>query len=52
MYRSPNVNPAAFYCYFDPIELLPEAGQRRWADPAEHELMLTEAIAAARVRQR
>jgi lysine 2,3-aminomutase len=52
VYRSPNVNPAAFYCYFDPIELLPEAGQRRWADPAEHELMLTEAIAAARVRQR
>jgi lysine 2,3-aminomutase len=40
------------YCYFDPIDLLPEAGQRRWADPAEHELMLTEAIAAARVRQR
>lgn len=52
VYRSPNVNAAAFYCYFDPIELLPEAGQRRWADPAQHDVMVAEAIAAARARQR
>jgi len=52
VYRSPNVNAAAYYCYFDPIELLPEAGQRRWADPAEHDVMVAEAIAAARARQR
>ncbi len=52
VYRSPNVNPAAFYCYFDPIELLPEEGQRRWAEPAQHEVMLAEAIAAARARVR
>jgi lysine 2,3-aminomutase len=52
VYRSPNVNPEAFYCYFDPIDLLPAEGQRRWADPAEHEVMLSEAMAAARARMR
>ena len=52
VYRSPNVNPDAFYCYFDPIDLLPEAGRRRWADPAQHDVMLAEGIAAARARQR
>jgi lysine 2,3-aminomutase len=52
VYRSPNVNASAFYLYYDPIHLLPEAGQRRWADPAEHDAMLAEAVAAARARAR
>lgn len=52
VYRSPNVNADAFYCYFDPIELLPEEGQRRWADPSQHDVMLADAIAAARARVR
>ena len=52
VYRSPNVNPEAFYCYFDPIELLPTEGQRRWADPGQHDVMLDEAITAARARVR
>ncbi|MBL8973083.1 MAG: KamA family radical SAM protein, partial [Myxococcales bacterium] len=52
VYRSPNVNPEAFYCYFDPIELLPAEGQRRWADPGQHDVMLDEAITAARARVR
>ncbi len=52
VYRSPNVNQDAFYLYFDPIDQLPEAGRRRWADPAQHEPMLEEAITAARARAR
>ena len=52
VYRSPNVNTEAVYLYFDPIDQLPEAGRQRWADPAQHELMLQEAVAAARARVR
>ena len=52
VYRSPNVNADAFYLYFDPIDQLPESGRQRWADPAQHEPMLEEAIAAARARVR
>ena len=33
--------------YFDPIDLLPPEGQRRWANPAEHQPMIDEALAAA-----
>ena len=52
VYRSPNVNQEAFYCYFDPIELLPVEGQQRWADPAQQDGMLADALAAARARVR
>jgi lysine 2,3-aminomutase len=52
VYRSPNVNAAAYYCYFDPIDALPEAGRARWADPTQHDAMLEEAITAARARAR
>ena len=52
VYRSPNVNEDAYYLYFDPIRLLSEEGQRRWADPAEHDVMVRDAIAAARERRR
>ncbi len=48
VYRSPNVDPDAYYCYFDPIDTLPEEGRARWADPAEHDAMVAEAIEAAR----
>jgi lysine 2,3-aminomutase len=48
VYRSPNVDPNALYYYFDPIDLLPEEGRARWADPAQHALILAEAEAAAR----
>jgi lysine 2,3-aminomutase len=50
VYRSPNVDPNAFYCYFDPIDLLPEAGQARWADPAQHDAIVSEAIENAKHR--
>jgi lysine 2,3-aminomutase len=47
VYTSPAVHPGETYFYFDPIDLLPEEGQRRWADPSQHQVMLDEARAAA-----
>ncbi len=38
--------------YFDPIHLLPEEGQLRWAKPAEHRKMMDEALDAARAKMR
>ncbi|MGB1015706.1 MAG: KamA family radical SAM protein, partial [Nannocystaceae bacterium] len=43
VFRSPNVCPDALYLYFDPIDRLPESGQKRWADPAEHQGIIDEA---------
>jgi lysine 2,3-aminomutase len=59
VYRSPNtddlhgadpngVGPGRFFLYFDPIALLPEEGQKRWAKRGEHRRMITKAIEAAR----
>ncbi|MCA9683094.1 MAG: KamA family radical SAM protein [Myxococcales bacterium] len=50
VYRSPNVDREAYYCYFDPIDLLPAEGQARWADPGQHQAMIDEAVANARTR--
>jgi lysine 2,3-aminomutase len=47
VYTSPAVHPGETYYYFDPIDLLPAEGQRRWADAGQHQLMLDEAAAAA-----
>jgi lysine 2,3-aminomutase len=47
VFTSPNVHPGTLYFYFDPIDLLPEAGRRRWADPAQHARMIEEAADAA-----
>jgi lysine 2,3-aminomutase len=49
VFTSPAVDPGQIYYYFDPIELLPPDGQRRWADPAEHQPMLAEARRAAQL---
>jgi len=46
-YTAPAVHPGELYYYFDPIDLLPAAGQARWADPAEHPRMVEEARQAA-----
>jgi lysine 2,3-aminomutase len=48
VYTAPAVHPGEHYYYFDPIHLLPPEGQARWADPAQHQAMLDEALAAAR----
>jgi lysine 2,3-aminomutase len=47
VFRSPNIDPRSRYLYFDPIDQLPEEGQERWADPNEHERIVSEALAAA-----
>jgi lysine 2,3-aminomutase len=47
VYTSPAVKRGHLYCYFDPIDLLPEEGRRRWADPGQHQVMVDEARAAA-----
>ncbi|MCS6915741.1 MAG: KamA family radical SAM protein [Myxococcales bacterium] len=52
VYTSPAVKPGRFFYYFDPLHLLPEEGQRRWADPAQHEVMIEEARQGALARLR
>src|SRR5262249_12294410 len=52
VYASPSVKPGRLFLYFDPIDLLPAEGQRRWADPAQHDVMIEEALAAARAQAR
>jgi lysine 2,3-aminomutase len=47
VYTSPAVKRGHLYCYFDPIDLLPEEGRRRWADPGQHQVMVDEARSAA-----
>jgi lysine 2,3-aminomutase len=46
VYTAPAVHPGEVYFYFDPIDLLPPEGRARWADPAQHQAMLDEAVAA------
>jgi lysine 2,3-aminomutase len=50
VYAAPSVKPGRLFCYFDPIRTLPEDGQARWRDPAEHDRIVEEALAAARLR--
>ena len=47
VFQSPSVKPGHQYLYFDPIHLLPPEGQARWADPAQHQVMIDEALRAA-----
>jgi lysine 2,3-aminomutase len=47
VFRSPNIDENAVYLYFDPIELLPEDGRARWADPHEHASIIGNAVLAA-----
>jgi len=46
VYKAPAVKPGQAFLYFDPIHLLGEEGQARWADPVEHRIMIDEALAA------
>jgi lysine 2,3-aminomutase len=49
VFTSPSVHADSHYLYFDPIDLLPEEGRARWADPAQHQVMIDEALAQARL---
>ncbi len=44
VYTAPAVKPGRFFCYFDPIDLLPDEGKARWADPSNHATIIDEAI--------
>jgi lysine 2,3-aminomutase len=48
VWSSPAVKADEMFFYFDPLETLPDEGQRRWEDPAQHKAMMNEALAAAR----
>lgn len=48
VYISPVVHAGEYFCYFDPIHLLPPEGRARWANPEEHDTMIDEAVAFAR----
>jgi lysine 2,3-aminomutase len=52
VYMAPSVKSGQYFLYFDPLHQLSKAVQRRWADPAEHELMTSAAIAKAKERIR
>jgi lysine 2,3-aminomutase len=52
VYTAPSVKAGQYFLYFDPLHQLSKAVQRRWADPAEHDLMTNAAIAKAKERIR
>ena len=47
IYRSPQADERKYFVYYDPLDTRPVAGRRRWADPAEHRRLLSEAVLAA-----
>ena len=52
VYTAPSVKLGQHFLYFDPLHQLSTATQRRWADPAEHEVMMSLAIAKAKEHAR
>jgi lysine 2,3-aminomutase len=52
VYMAPSVKQGQYFLYFDPLHQLSTAVQRRWADPAERDLMTAAAIAKAKERVR
>ena len=52
VYTAPSVKLGQHFLYFDPLHQLSTATQRRWADPAEHEVMMNAAIAKAKEHAR
>jgi lysine 2,3-aminomutase len=44
VYRSPSVDDSKIYLYYDPIDLLPEAGKKLWTDPKKHNDLINDAI--------
>lgn len=52
VYTAPSVKPGRYFLYFDPIHLLPDSGQVRWKDPAEHNKIVQEALDKAQARAR
>jgi lysine 2,3-aminomutase len=51
VYTAPSVKKG-FFLYFDPVDTLPVEYQKRWSDPREQQVMVTEAINGAQPQQR
>jgi lysine 2,3-aminomutase len=49
VFAAPSVKPG-FFLYFDPVDTLAPEVQARWADPAQREVMVEAAVAAARAQ--
>ena len=52
VYAAPSVKPGQLFMYFDPLHQLSTHQQRRWADPAEQQVMIADALGRARGRAR
>jgi lysine 2,3-aminomutase len=48
VWTAPEVKPGQHFFYFDPIDTLSPEAQKRWANPAEHQAMIDEALALPR----
>ena len=48
VFTAPSVKPGRFFLYFDPVDTLAPEARARWADPAEQDRMIDDALAAAR----
>ncbi|WP_394836891.1 KamA family radical SAM protein [Pendulispora rubella] len=48
VYSAPAVKAGQLFLYYDPLDQLSDTMRRRWADPAEHEVMIRLALAKAR----
>ena len=52
VFTAPSVKPGSYFLYFDPVDQLGHEAQARWRNPAEHQLMVDDAMAQARARLR
>jgi lysine 2,3-aminomutase len=52
VYSAPTVKPGQLFMYFDPLHQLSTHQQRRWADAAEAQEMIDQALKRARRRMR
>ena len=50
VYAAPSVKPGQLFLYFDPMHQLSTHQQRRWADRAEQQAMIDDALCKARSR--
>jgi len=46
VWRAPNVKTDELFLYFDPLHKLTAKAQQRWADPAQREIMVCDALRA------
>lgn len=52
VYTAPSVKPGEYFVYYDPLDQLSETMRRRWADPADQEIMVNAALAKAKEHAR